>query len=98
MRALLHRTVTVVFDHAAPEDGLSLVVGALEFEPGVVGIDGASGEKVSDFFRADDYVHAPGVAAAQDPRPGRKLPLRRQPGQPRDLTAVQHRKHLHPAQ
>ena len=57
--------MTVVFDHAAPEDGLSLVVGALEFEPGVVGIDGASGEKVSDFFRADDYVHANGVAAAQ---------------------------------
>src|SRR5438270_3640754 len=47
MSSLFHGAVSVVFDHAAPEDGLAIVIGALEFEPGVVGVDRPAGEKVS---------------------------------------------------
>ncbi len=61
--AFLDRTVAVVFDHAAPENRLAFVVGALQFEPGVVGVDSAAGKKVSDFLRAHDHVDAHGVAS-----------------------------------
>ena len=47
MCALLHRPSAVVFDHATPEDRLTPVVDALEFHPGVVGIDRATREKVT---------------------------------------------------
>ena len=38
---------------------------AFEFQPRVVGIDGAAGEKVSDFLGAHDHIHAHGIAATQ---------------------------------
>ena len=66
VRALFHRTVAVVFDHAAPENGLALLVGSLQFEPGVVGIDGAAGKKVADLFRADNHVDAHGITTADN--------------------------------
>ena len=65
MCALLYRTVSVVFDHAAPEDRLALVVSALQFEPGIVGVDGAPGEEVSNFLGAYHHIHAHRIAAAQ---------------------------------
>ena len=65
VRAFFHRTFAIVLHHAAPEDGLAFVVRALQFEPGVVGIDGAAGEKVSNLLGAYDHIHAHGIAAAQ---------------------------------
>ena len=62
MRALLHRAFAVIFHHAAPEHGLSLVIGALQFQPGVIGVYRAAGEKVSDLFSTDDYIHTQGIA------------------------------------
>ena len=65
MGAFFYRPPAVVFNFAAPEDGLAFVVGALQFEPGVVGIDSAAGEKVSNLFCADYDIDADGIAAAQ---------------------------------
>ena len=76
------RTLAVALNHAAPEDGLAFVVGAFQFEPGVVGVDSAAGEKVSNFLRAHDYVHAHGVAAAQ-----RRLHVVQRSGDRRDFSA-----------
>ena len=66
VRALFHRAVAIVFDHAAPENGLALVVRSLQFEPGVVGIDGAAGKEVADLFRADNHVNAYGITPADN--------------------------------
>ncbi len=65
VRAFFHRTFAIVLDHAAPENGLAFVVRALQFEPGVVGVDRAAGEKMSDLLGAHDDVHAHGIAAAE---------------------------------
>jgi hypothetical protein len=46
----------VVFDFAAPENGLAFFVGGLEFEPDVEGVHGATGEEVADLAGADDDV------------------------------------------
>ena len=59
-----HRALAVVLDHATPENCLALVVGALQFEPRVIGIDGAAGEEVTDLLRAHDDIHANRVTAA----------------------------------
>ena len=50
VRALFNWTFAIVLNHAAPEDGLSLIVGGFQFEPRVVGIDGAAGKEVSNFL------------------------------------------------
>ena len=63
VRAFLHRTFAVVFDLATPENRLPFVIRALQFEPGVVRIDGAAGEEMPNFFRAHHYVHAHSVAS-----------------------------------
>ena len=55
----------IVLDHAAPEDDLALVVGGLQFQPGVVGVDSATGEKVADLYCADDHDDSYGDSAAQ---------------------------------
>ena len=81
VRSLLYRTLAVILDHAAPENGLAFVVGALQFEPGIVGIDGPTGEKVSDLLGAHHHIHANRVAAAQ----GRLHAIQRR-GDGRDFT------------
>src|ERR1700719_4973704 len=56
--------LAVVFNFAAPENGLAFFVGGLEFEPDVEGVDGAAGEEVADFAGADDDVYLDIVTAA----------------------------------
>ena len=58
MGALFHRAFAVIFHHAAPKDGLALVVGPFQFKPGVIGVHCPAGKKVSDLFSADDHIHA----------------------------------------
>ena len=65
MRALVDGPVAVVLYHAAPEDGLALIVGSLEFQPRVVSIDSAAWEEVADFFCAHDHIHAHRIAPTQ---------------------------------
>ena len=56
VRAGFDGALAVVFDFAAPEDGLAFFVGGLEFEPDVEGVDGAAGEEVADLASEDDDV------------------------------------------
>jgi hypothetical protein len=56
VRAGFDRAFAVVFDFAAPENGLAFFVGGLEFKPNVEGIDSAAGEEVADFAGADDNI------------------------------------------
>jgi hypothetical protein len=63
--AFFDGTLATVFDHARPENGLASVVGAFEFQPGIVGIDRAAGKEVADFLGAYDDVHANRIAPAQ---------------------------------
>ena len=82
VRALLDRTFAVVLDLAAPEDGLALVVDALELQPGVVGIDRAAREEVSDLrVRTTTSTRTSRPAA---PRPARDpaAPLSARPPTP----------------
>ena len=65
VRAFLHRAFAVVLDHAAPENGLALVVGGLQLQPGVVGINRAPGKKWPIFLRANDDVDAHCIATAK---------------------------------
>ncbi len=65
VRTFFNRTFAAILNHAAPEDGLAFIVRAFQFQPRIVGIDGASGEKVSDCFGAHHDIHAHGIAAAQ---------------------------------
>src|SRR2546423_14287697 len=60
-----YRAFSVVFDHAAPENRLVLVVSGFEFQPGVIRVDGAAGEKVPDLFRSDYNINTDRVSAAQ---------------------------------
>ncbi len=64
MRTLFDRAPAVVLDHAAPENRLALVIDSFEFEPGIVGIDGTSGEEVANALGANHDIDADGVAAA----------------------------------
>src|SRR6266481_2739671 len=64
MRAGFDGTFAVVFDLAAPENGLAFFVGGLEFEPDIEGVHGAAGEEVADLAGADDYVNEDVVASA----------------------------------
>src|SRR5690348_12618 len=58
MRAGINGAFAVVFDLSAPENGLAFFVGSLEFDPYVEGIHSATGEKVADFARSNDDIHA----------------------------------------
>src|SRR5271165_6130223 len=62
VRPLLDGAVAVILDHAAPENSLALIVRALQFEPGVVGVYRAAREEVPDFLGAHHHVHAHGIA------------------------------------
>src|ERR1700719_1532437 len=53
--------LAVVFNFAAPENGLAFFVGGLEFETDV---EGVAGEEVADFAGADDDVYLDIVTAA----------------------------------
>src|SRR5215475_6084789 len=66
MCTLLHRAVSKVFHHPAPEDGLTFVVGSLQFEPGIIGIDCAAGEKVANLFCAYHNIHTHAIATPHD--------------------------------
>src|SRR5579872_2047148 len=57
MRALLHRAFAVVFDASAPEYGLAFVVGSLQFEPGIVGINRATRKEMPDFLGSNHHIH-----------------------------------------
>ena len=59
------RAFAVVLDHAAPENCLSFVVGGLELEPGVVGVHGATREKMADLLCAHYNINTHGVPAAK---------------------------------
>ena len=61
---LLDRAFAVVLKHPAPEDSLTFVVGALEFEPGIVSVHCTAWEKVADLFRADHDVNSHRIAKA----------------------------------
>src|SRR5260370_9033710 len=63
MGTLLHWTFAVVFHSAAPEQNSVFVVGGLQFQPGIVCVDSASGEEVTHFSRAHDDFHQDRVAA-----------------------------------
>src|SRR5947199_268151 len=65
MRAFFNWTFAVIFDASAPENGLAVVVGGFEFEPCVVGIDGAAGKEVADFLGSNDNIDSHSVTAAQ---------------------------------
>src|SRR5271170_2296201 len=66
MRALFDRAFAAVLDHAAPEYGLTFFIRGFQFEPGVVGVDGAAGEKVADLLGAHHHVHTYGVISPDD--------------------------------
>jgi len=63
--AFFDRTLAVALDHAAPENCLTSVVRALQFEPRIVSVDRAAGEKVADLFSADDDIYAHCIAPPQ---------------------------------
>ncbi len=73
--AVLDWAVTVIFNHAAPENCLAFVVGGFQFEPSVVCIHSAAGEKVADCLGANDDIYANRIATAQR-RHGRGLAAR----------------------
>ena len=64
MRAGLDRAFAVVFNLAAPENGLAFFVGGLQFEPNIEGVYRPTREKVTYLARANDHVHANIIAAA----------------------------------
>src|SRR5438445_10798348 len=66
MGTLLYRALATVFNHPAPENGLTFVVRSLQFEPRVVSVDGAAGKEVADLFRANHDVNTHGVATPHD--------------------------------
>src|ERR1700732_1352261 len=65
MSALFHWALAVVFHPSAPENGLALVIGALELQPRVVGIDRATRKEMPALLRPNDHVDANGFAASQ---------------------------------
>ena len=64
--AFLHRPFSVVFDAAAPEYSLALVVRGLKFEPCVVGIDRAPGKEVSDLLGANHNINTNRISATNN--------------------------------
>src|SRR5208282_2163373 len=64
VRAFFDRALAVIFGHAAPEHRLAFVVDTYQFEPGVVGIDGAAGEEMADALGSHHDIDTDGVAAA----------------------------------
>src|SRR5579859_5103716 len=64
VRPFFDRTLTVVLNLAAPEEGLPLFIDCLQFEPDVEGVDGTAGKEVSDFAGANNHIHAHIVSAA----------------------------------
>src|ERR1700738_3768787 len=65
MRTLFDRPFPVSVNHTAPENSLALVVSALEFEPGVVSVDRATGKEVANLFCAHNHIHSNSVASPQ---------------------------------
>ena len=53
MCALLNRPLPLVLSHSTPEDGLALVVRALQLEPRVIGIDRSTWKEVPDLLCAN---------------------------------------------
>ena len=64
MCSFFYWALAVILDHPAPEDDLPLVVGPLQFQPCIVGIDSPAGEKMADFFCAHHHIHSNRVAPA----------------------------------
>src|ERR1700683_2589048 len=65
VRALFDRTLATILNHAAPEEGLALVVSGFQFEPRVISVDSPAGETVSNLLRSPAYTYAASVAASQ---------------------------------
>ena len=63
VRALFYRAFAIVPNHATPENRLALVVDTFEFEPGIVGVDGASRKEMAYAFGTNYNFDANGVAA-----------------------------------
>jgi hypothetical protein len=63
MRTRFNRALAVVGRFAAPEDGLPSVVGGLQFQPHVEGVDGSAREEMTDFARSHDNIDQHFVAA-----------------------------------
>src|SRR6202030_4347123 len=65
MSAVLPRTLAVVFNHSAPENGLAFVIGGFELQPRIVGIDRATGKEMADLLRPNNHVDTNRFAAPQ---------------------------------
>src|SRR5207244_5104487 len=50
--------LSTVFDHAAPENNVAILIGSLKLEPHIERVHRTAREEVSDLARAYDDIHA----------------------------------------
>ena len=61
----IDRTAATIFDDARPKYDASVFVGGLEFQPDIIGIDGATGKEVSHVAGADDKINTGLLASSE---------------------------------